>query len=73
MKIYVPDYYKDFRCLAGDCKHSCCIGWEIDIDEDTLDYYKSVEGEFGERLKNNISYNDETAYFEWTVVADALF
>ena len=63
MKIYVPDYYKDFRCLAGDCKHSCCIGWEIDIDEDTLDYYKSVEGEFGERLKNNISYNDETAYF----------
>ena len=63
MKIVVPDYYKDFKCLAGDCKHSCCIGWEIDIDADTLEYYKSVEGEFGERLKNNISYNDETAYF----------
>lgn len=63
MKIVVPDYYKDFRCLAGDCKHSCCIGWEVDIDADTLEYYKSVEGEFGERLKNNISYNEETAYF----------
>ena len=63
MKIVVPDYYKDFKCLAGDCKHSCCIGWEIDIDADTLEYYKSVEGEFGERLQNNISYNDETAYF----------
>ena len=55
MKIVVPDYYKDFKCLAGDCKHSCCIGWEIDIDADTLEYYKSVDGEFGERLKNNIS------------------
>ena len=38
MKIIVPDYYKDFKCLAGDCKHSCCIGWEVDIDADTLEY-----------------------------------
>ena len=73
MKIYVPDYYKDFRCLAGDCKHSCCIGWEIDIDEDTLDYYKSVEGEFGERLKNNIHTMMKQHILQWTVVADALF
>ena len=63
MKIVVPDYYKDFKCLAGDCKHSCCIGWEIDIDQDTLEYYKFVEGEFGQRLKDNISYNEETAFF----------
>lgn len=63
MKTVVPDYYKDFKCLAGDCKHSCCIGWEIDIDADTLAYYNSVEGEFGQRLKDNISYNEETAYF----------
>lgn len=63
MKIFVPDYYNNFRCLAGDCKHSCCIGWEVDIDSETLDFYNSVEGEFGERLKNSISYNDETAYF----------
>ncbi len=63
MKTFVPDYYNDFRCLAGDCRHSCCIGWEIDIDSDTLEFYNSVDGEFGERLKNNISYNDETAYF----------
>ena len=20
MKIFVPDYYNDFRCLAGDCR-----------------------------------------------------
>ncbi len=63
MRIVVPDYYKDFKCLAGDCKHSCCIGWEVDIDAPTLEYYKSVDGEFGQRLKDNISYNDETAYF----------
>lgn len=35
MKIIVPDYYKDFHCIAGACRHSCCIGWEIDVDEDS--------------------------------------
>ncbi len=58
MKIYAPDYYKNFRCLAGECKHSCCKGWEVDIDEDTLKYYQTVEGEMGQRLKNAISYEN---------------
>ena len=40
MKIIVPDYYKDFKCIANACKHSCCEGWEIDIDEDSLQKYK---------------------------------
>ena len=32
MLVY-PDYYPEFRCSASACKHNCCIGWEIDIDE----------------------------------------
>ena len=63
MKTVVPDYYKDFRCLAGECRHSCCIGWEIDIDEDTLNYYNTVTGPFGNRLKNSISYEGDTPHF----------
>lgn len=55
MNIYVPDYYKEFKCIAGRCKHNCCIGWEIDIDDDTYDKYKCVCGEFGKQLESNIS------------------
>ena len=55
MNIYVPDYYKEFKCIADKCNHNCCIGWEIDIDGDTYDKYKRVEGEFGDKLKSNIS------------------
>ncbi len=62
MKLIAPDYYTKFRCIAGLCKHSCCIGWEIDIDEDTLCYYNSVSGEFGDRLSESISV-DETPHF----------
>ncbi len=58
MKVYVPDYYKDFECIKDKCKHSCCIGWEIDIDKDTLSYYKKVRGDFGKRLSENISDGD---------------
>ncbi|WP_303838030.1 flagellin lysine-N-methylase [Ruminococcus flavefaciens] len=49
-----PQYCRDFRCIAGDCRDSCCRGWEIDIDSDTYGYYMSVGGEFGERLRNSI-------------------
>ena len=34
--IYCPDNYKDFKCTASFCKHTCCAGWEIDIDEVSL-------------------------------------
>ena len=55
MKIIFPDYYDEFKCTASACRHNCCIGWEIDIDEESLTCYRSVGGEFGKRLKKNIS------------------
>lgn len=63
MKLYAPHYYTQFACTADKCQHSCCIGWEIDIDNDTLEYYKTIEGPIGERLKNNIASDNETAHF----------
>lgn len=54
MKEVFPNYYKNFKCIADRCKHSCCICWEIDIDEDTMDLYNSLEGEFAEKIRENI-------------------
>ena len=54
MKVFAPNYYKDFHCIADKCRHSCCIGWEIDIDPETMSKYNSVCGEFGTRLKCGI-------------------
>ncbi len=63
MKLYTPNYYKNFKCIAEKCKHNCCIGWEIDIDEDTYEYYQSIDGKFSKRLKNDIILNDDCACF----------
>ena len=51
MILRVPSYYKEFRCTADRCADSCCIGWELDIDEDTVAYYEQVKGAFGDRLR----------------------
>jgi len=37
MKYLVPEYYKDFQCKGGECRHSCCEGWPIRIS--TKEYY----------------------------------
>lgn len=63
MKLIAPDYYTKFKCIADRCKHSCCIGWVIDVDPDTLAYYHSVTGPLGERLKKGIDESGETAHF----------
>jgi len=63
MKLIAPDYYKEFKCIASDCRHSCCIGWEIDIDEDTLALYDGTAGETGKRLQTNIERTEEGAHF----------
>lgn len=63
MKLRIPDYYTSFQCLADKCKDSCCVGWEIDIDEDTLEYYESITGSFGTRLKENIIEDGEDTCF----------
>ncbi len=62
MNLFYPFYYQNFKCIGGACKHSCCIGWEIDIDRETYEKYQGVSGEIGERLSRHISI-EETPHF----------
>lgn len=55
MRLRMPNYYKKFRCIADKCRDSCCIGWEIEIDDETLNKYQKVGGSFGEILRENIA------------------
>ena len=66
MLWYVPHIYGDFHCIATACKHNCCIGWEIDIDDRTKEAYRGVAGPFGERLANSICEADGVSSFRLT-------
>ena len=54
MKISAPIYYKDFKCIADRCRHSCCVGWEICIDGDTLSRYGEAKGGYAEKIKSTV-------------------
>ena len=59
MKYITPAYYRDFKCIASACRHSCCIGWEVDIDADTHRAYESMTAPYGERIRESIDYDGE--------------
>lgn len=62
MIFRTPHYYSEFRCIADKCKDNCCIGWEIDIDDETAEKYKSITGEFGKRLNENIDFSEQPCF-----------
>lgn len=47
----IPEGFNDFSCKGGDCRHTCCQVWEIDIDEDTAEYYRQLPGKLGDDLR----------------------
>lgn len=62
MEIVAPLYCKDFKCIADKCRHSCCIGWEIDIDEKTYKKYKGLKTELSSIL-SNVETSDSVPHF----------
>lgn len=49
MKDYAISFYKNFKCIGGECPHTCCQGWKILVDNKTYD------------ALNNISASDPVA------------
>lgn len=62
MLIY-PAYYPQFKCLAHRCRHSCCVGWEIDVDEDSLARYQAMPGPLGDKFRASIAQEEGCAHF----------
>ena len=61
-----PVFYDRFHCRAAACRHSCCKGWEIDIDENTLDRYQNLRGVWKKRMQNAIVCDESGAHFRLT-------
>ncbi|MGL4452574.1 MAG: flagellin lysine-N-methylase [Sarcina sp.] len=54
--------YNNFKCITDKCKHTCCSGWQVDIDNKTYEKYKnsihfkdSMGLKFTSKDKNNFS------------------
>lgn len=59
--IYIkPEYYGKFTCIASQCEDTCCAGWEIGIDPQSLKKYEATKGVFGNRLHNSIQWKRQS-------------
>lgn len=56
MRYLKPYYYNEFKCIAEKCPDTCCAGWQIVIDDETLEIYSNEKDEFSYRLKNSIDW-----------------
>ena len=68
-----PAFYDDFACLAGRCRHSCCRGWEIDVDPDARRLYQTLPGPLGDELRAALQEQDGTWSFRLTESRDCPF
>lgn len=59
MKLFAPKYYGEFVCIADKCRHSCCIGWEIDIDDKTKNKYDSLSCIYSKKIAESIDENGD--------------
>ncbi|MBQ7957175.1 MAG: flagellin lysine-N-methylase [Clostridia bacterium] len=59
IKTFVPSYFEKFRCIAGKCPDTCCIGWEVDIDDETAEKYSALSGQLSDKIKKHLTV-DET-------------
>lgn len=55
---------KDFHCLAGNCRHTCCAGWDIEIDKQAFSLYKSLPGKKGDEIRSSIDVSGEVPCFK---------
>ncbi len=40
--IVKPKFYDSFKCIASACPDTCCAGWEIEVDDESYEYYDSL-------------------------------
>ncbi len=50
-----PKYARDFHCAADACRDSCCIGWEIRADEESIEKYMKMQGTLGEAIRESLT------------------
>lgn len=57
-----PSYYNEFSCIADKCEATCCAGWQIVVDEESLKKYKKVTGEFQQRIQDGVDFKEGVFY-----------
>ena len=59
MRVRKPDYYDRFSCLAGACPDTCCAGWDVVVDKESLARYEALDTPFGARVRAALTVDED--------------
>lgn len=59
MKNTYPDYYKKFSCIADKCTDTCCAGWDVVIDGESLEKYNALSTPYGKKIRSLITVDED--------------
>ena len=59
MKLFEPNYFRKFHCIATACPDSCCKEWDVLVDEGSAALYRSLEGPLGDRLRQVLQVDED--------------
>ncbi len=51
MRMVKSAVYDRFSCIADRCPDSCCQEWEVEVDRESVEKYRALEGSLGDRLR----------------------
>ena len=52
MKKNILGQYKEFKCIADKCPSTCCSGWAIEVDDESIVKYKELK-------LNGVDYSEQ--------------
>lgn len=55
-----PDYFNEFKCIADNCPDTCCAGWQIVVDEESLHKYKKIKGDYIWKVMAAVDWEEES-------------
>lgn len=64
MKNTVPSYFNKFTCIADKCPDTCCAGWAIVADGESLEKYNSLQTDYGRKIRSllTVDADGDTVY-----------
>lgn len=61
MNVHELSFYSQFQCIMGNCPVTCCHGWRISLDDETLQKYRSAAGIRGLCLRSRLTKKNGAA------------
>lgn len=64
MKQLTFELFDIFQCIGSACPDTCCAGWGIEVDATSVDFYRNLKNDFGQKLQQNLIESNEKVYMK---------